>query len=341
MKFVNKTLYEEELQAALQGLPIDNLSGKTILVTGATGMIGSCLVDLLLQYNKPNVVAKINVIALSRNKDKLSKRFGNYLDSDCLTLVAHDATQPLPQHLSFDFAVHAASPTDPAIMTKYPVETMTTNFVGTLNVLAAAKNCKAKRVLFVSSAEVYGNIDKDIKSETDYGYIDELNVRACYPMSKRASETLCVSYNAGYGVESVIARLCHTYGPTMIESDNRAASSFLRNAAMKRQIVLHSDGSTVRSYIYVFDAVRALFFILTKGKVGQAYNVAPNDTVSIKEFAELAARYGRQEIKFQPQSEGSFKIIRQVLDNTKLYKLGWQEQTNIYGGIKKTIDICG
>ena len=158
-------------------------------------------------------------------------------------------------------------------------------------------------------------------------------------MSKRAAETLCVSYQAQYGIELGIARLCHTYGPTMIDGDDRAASSFLRDAALGRKIVLHSDGSTVRSYLYIFDAVRAILFILCKGQGGQAYNVAPDDSISIKQFAEFCAKHSGQALDFQPKNEGSFKIIRQVLDNSRLHELGWHALTNISDGVRKTIEI--
>ena len=339
MKIVNQELYEEELERALTNLPLEKFFGKTILITGATGMIGSAITDLLLYHNRKHKDKAINIVAMARNKRVAKERFSDAFDEKCFSFVEYDVTKPLPNDLCFDFAIHAASPTSPDIMTKFPVDTMTANFIGTYNVLERAKAGGAKRVLLVSSGEVYGNIDKDLKSETDYGYIDELNVRACYPISKRAAETLCVSYQAQYGIETVIARLCHTFGATMVDGDNRAASSFLRDAVLQRKIVMNSDGSTLRSYLYVFDAVRAILFILTKGEKGQAYNVALSKSISIREFAELVAKHGVQEIEFKPQAEGSFKIVRQVLDNTELLNIGWTSQTSIEDGICKTIDI--
>ena len=336
---INRELYEKDLTAALNGLPLDKLFGRVVLVTGATGMIGSCLVDLFLRHNEIYPDKTIKIIALSRSKEKLTERFAGNIGKKYFTVINHDVTKPLPENISFDYAVHAASPTDPAIMSKYPVDTMAANFIGMFNILTAAKKNKAEGALLVSSGEVYGNIDKDIKSEKDYGYIDNLNVRACYPVSKRAAENLCASFGAQYGVRTTIARLCHTFGPTMIDSDNRAASSFLRDAAAGQKIVLKSDGSTVRSYCYAIDAVRAIVYILMKGESSRAYNVAPDESISIRQFAELCAKHSGQELDFRPQSEGDFKIVRQVLDNTELHKLGWQAQFDIEDAIQRTIKM--
>ena len=249
-------------------------------------------------------------------------------------------TSPLRLADSLDFIIHAASPAYPAVFVKYPVETMMANFLGTLNLLNLARKKKAK-FLFVSSGEVYGEIDKTVKEEQDYGYIDTMLSRSCYPNSKRAAETLCVAYAEEYGVQSVVTRLSHVYGPTMTDSDNRVSSDFIRKAKNGEDLIMHSAGTTIRSYTYVLDAVSGIICALQKGKSGEAYNVADeNKAISIRQLAEITAEAGNVSFSVdEPDAmdKGVTSITRQVMSGAKLRELGWRCRYEFVRGVKETL----
>lgn len=339
MSVVRNLLYQSDLERVVREGTVDFFAGTTVLVTGATGMIGSCIVDLFMCYNHMHIGNDIRVLACSRNENSAKERFADYWREGSFSFVKASVEDGLPESMTFDYAIHAASLTSPDVMMKQPVDTMLSNILGMHNILEAARKCRAKRVLFVSSGEVYGNIYKEIKTESDYGYVDQLKVRAAYPVSKRAAETLCVAYLAQYGVDSVIVRPGHTYGPTMTACDQRASSAFIREAASGRKIIMKSTGQVVRSYIYVLDTVRAMILVLEKGTSGRAYNIAGEQVVSIRQFAEMASELGGQKIEFCFEKEADFKITRQVLDVAALRDLGWKADVDIREGIQKTIDI--
>jgi UDP-glucuronate decarboxylase len=343
MELIRSKTYKCEVNNYINHDLYPVLSNKTIMITGATGMIGSCIVDLLVQCNsKFNFNTKI--IAVSRNYEKARERFSSYLHDKNFILKAHDVLQPISDIDTCDFIIHAASNAYPASFLNDPVGTMTGNFIGMYNILTMAQKCHSKRVLFVSSGEVYGNIDKELKAEDDYGYVNSMDVRSCYPNSKRAAETLCVCFNKQYGIDSTVVRLSHTFGPTMTDSDNRAASEFIRNCISGQDIIMKSSGSLIRSYTYVFDSADAILTVLAKGKVDEAYNISNMDSVvSIKDFAQIVAKAGNVKLMIQPDVgdvyNGSSKITRQVMNNSKLISLGWQPKADIEKGIEKTIVI--
>lgn len=336
-------IYKKDLQQALGQLSLPPLAGKSMLVTGASGMIGSCLIDLLMCYNASHQ-QKIQITAAARRKNKLRQRFPEYLNRPEFRILEQDVTQPVSVPLTADYIVHAASNAAPGVFRQDPVGTMTANFIGMYNLLQAAKKKPAARILYISSGEVYGNTSLETKKETDYGFVDPLDVRSCYPNSKRAAETLCVAFSEQYSLEVVIARPSHTYGPTMTASDDRASSAFLRDALNDKDIILHSQGTFVRSYTYIVDTAAALLKILLFGKNKEAYNIANEKSIlSIRQYANLVAACSGKKVKIEIPADydasKETKITRQVLDSAKLRSLGWQAQTNDTDGIKKTLAI--
>ena len=238
--------------------------------------------------------------------------------------------------------VHGASNASPKRYATDPVGTMKSNLGGGSNLLELAKEKKA-RLLYISSGEVYGEGDGSDFTEDYSGYVDCLNPRACYPSSKRASETLCVSYKEQYGVDVVIARPCHIYGSD-IERDDRAFAQFLRKAKAGEDILLKSDGSQVRSYCHVDDCASALLYILLRGINGKAYNIANRDSVlSIKELAELIAQTVGVKIMYDipsnSESKGYSKVQRAVLDSSLLESLGWRPQISLKEGLRRVLGI--
>ena len=320
-------------------LPWEKLEGCNVLVTGATGLIGSCLIESLVAH--PNV--RWNVYACGRNEDRARKRFSNMWDDKHFYFVKHDVTQPISCDLQFDYIIHAGSNGSPNFFVSSPVEVMKANLYGVCNLLDYGVGHGLRRFLMVSSGEVYGE-GNGCKFEEDYsGYVNPMISRSCYPSSKRAAETLCASYMAEYDVDTVVARPCHIYGPNFTEADNRVYAQFIRNVIKDEDIVMKSTGEQYRSWCYVVDCVSALLHILLKGKSGEAYNIADeNSNITIKELAEMIACVGGKKVVIDLPSDSEkagYNIVKQsVFDTSKLKSLGWHITDNMDVKIRSTIE---
>lgn len=317
--------YKNDIRIVAElNLPWHKLSGCNILVTGASGLIGSCLVKILMS----RVDKDYNVYASARNEDRARDRFKEYENDPSFHFLKYDVVKPLASEIDFHYIIHAASNASPNFFATKPVEIIKSNIDGVANLLDYGILHDLKRFLFVSSGEVYGEGDGRIFTEDYCGYVNLTNPRSCYPSSKRAAETLCVSYGVEYGVETVIARPCHVYGPNFTESDNRVYAQFIRNVRRGEDIVLKSKGEQFRSWCYVVDCASALLYILLKGKNGEAYNIADEfSNVSIRELAEIIARLSKKEIIYDIPSEtekrGFNVVSKSVFSIEKIQNLGW------------------
>ena len=323
-------------------MPLIAIKDGTILVTGATGLIGSCLIDLLMLANKRG--RNFKVYALGRNVEKLSARFKTFANSPHLYFVEQDIRHPLDRSLQIDYIVHGASNADPRNYALYPVETMLINLDGTKNVLEYCKEHKQTKAILLSTFEVYGNAGKDVYVEWDSGEVDLNQLRSCYPESKRCAEILTRCYVDEYGVNAVIGRLCSIYGPTMAKDDSKAHAQFVRNAMNGENIVLKSKGLQRRTYCYVVDAVTGLLCVLENGKSGDAYNISNEKSiVSIAEVAEAVATIAGKKVVFclpdDVEKKGFSKPQNCILDNTKLRSLGWQGRYSLEAGLEETINV--
>lgn len=330
---------EDILQVFEQDLPWEKLSVANILVTGATGLIGGCLVETLMMNPKRDY----QVYASGRNEERAMSRFKDFADDAAFHFVKYDVMQPLQSDVSFDFIIHAASNASPNFFAKSPVEVIKSNIDGVAHLMDYGLSRGMKRFLYVSSGEVYGEGDGRVFTEEYSGYVDCAKPRSCYPSSKRAAETLCVSYAAEYGTDIVIARPCHIYGPHFTEQDNRVYAQFIRNVLHNEDIVMKSTGEQFRSWCYVVDCVSALLHILLKGINGEAYNIADAESnISIRELAETIASIGDRKVVIDipdaDEKRGFNPVTKSVFSTTKLEALGWQPQNHISGGLKNTIE---
>lgn len=336
-------VYRQDLDRALDALPdLSALKDARILITGATGLVGGCLTDLLAAADR-RLGLNLELFLLSRNIDRAGARFAHCRSAHPLS---GDVTGALPELPEADFIVHAASNAHPMAFSADPVGTMRANIFGTLNLLEALRGQGHGRLLMISTGEIYGENPsvEDGFSEEDFGKIDPMNPRSCYPESKRAAETLCASYVRQYGLDALAARLCYVYGPTVTGANSRADAQFLRKALAGEDIVLKSAGSQVRSYCYAADAASALITLLVKGQAGRAYNVANRSSVhSIREYAETLAALAGVRVRFElpPEAErqGYSTVTRAVQNPARLEGLGWRPGFTLKEGLDHTLRI--
>lgn len=316
--------HQDIIDAASVSLPWDRLAGSNILVTGATGLIGSCLVEVLMHHPRRNW----HVYACGRNEERAKQRFASLWSDPYFHFFPYDVNKPLSGDISFEFIIHAASNASPNFFAQQPVEVMKSNIIGLSNLFDYGIAHGLQRLLLVSSGEVYGEGDGRVFTEDYSGYVNPLLSRNCYPSSKRAAETLCAAYSAEYGIESVIARPCHIYGPHFTESDNRVYAQFIRNVLRGEDIIMKSTGAQYRSWCYVVDCASALLHILLNGTSGEAYNIADESSnLTIRELAEMIASIGGKQVVMQLPSDAEkagYNIVsRSLFSTAKLQSLGW------------------
>lgn len=334
----NHPLYQEDLKNVLSVDGIDLLHGKSFLITGATGMVGVMLIDALMK------LGDVTVIAVGRNRDKAKERLGEYFNDSRFQFLEHDVCIPFDSSLEVDFIVPAASNTHPLAYSHYPIETILINIKGAENALELASRCGGT-VVYTSTNEVYGNaLGGEVFTEDYNGKLELSNARSCYNESKRAAESLCQSYIAERGVKVKIARLCRIFGPTMLESDSKASSQFIKKAIEGNDIVLKSKGEQFFSYTYVADAVSGLLVVLLKGEIGVPYNVSSEKTnIHLKDFAQLCAAVCGKNVVFELPSEAEqkgFSIATQaILSNERIKGIGYEPCYEIYDAINRTIQI--
>ncbi len=332
-------ILQEDIQqiAASELIDWEALRGSRILVTGATGLIGSITAQALVYADKTRGL-DLKVAALVRDPEKGKAVLGACL-RDGLELVVGDVLSPLEIEGPVDYILHGAGITSSKDFVDHPVETIFTAVKGAEHVLDLARRKQIKSMVALSSMEIYGVVDPGHEqvSETDYGYIDPLQVRSSYSEGKRMAENICAAYAQEYQVPVKIARLAQTFGAGISQSENRVFAQFARSIMNGREIVLHTDGSKAHCYCYTADAVRGLLTILLRGKNGEAYNVSNEETFcTIREMAEmLIENYpesGSQlvfDIPDDANAYGYAPTSRMLIKSEKLRSLGWQAEVNL------------
>ena len=350
----NNSLYIEDIKniALDKTLNFDKIKNKKILITGATGLICSFLIDVLM-YRNEQYGDNITIYMMARNEEKLKTRYSQYnVEKLCennnskLIYIIQDVCDSFKFDIKFDFIIHGASNTHPLMYSTDPIGTITTNVIGLNNLLQYSIKNNPEKIFLMSSVEVYGENNGDVKEfdENYCGYINCNTLRAGYPESKRTCESLCQAYISKYNLDIVIGRFSRIYGPTMQMNDSKAIAQFIKNAVNNEDIVLKSEGTQYYSYCYVADAVDAMLKIIFDGKNGESYNISDEQSnITLKDLANILATYNNKKVNFQLPDEkerkGYSTATTAIMNSNKLKNIGWRAQYNIKDRLERTIKI--
>lgn len=342
---LHAVILEDLENIVCQPLSWDKLRGKTVLITGAGGMIASYLVYTLLYLNETRA-ASIRVLALVRNKEKARVHFGPIDERPDFQLIVQDVCDPLPDCGPVHYIIHAASQASPRQFTADPVGTIRANTVGTATMLEEAVKQQVEGFLMLSTREIYGvqADDKEYAAENDYGKLDPSTVRSCYPESKRMAETLCAAYAAQFGVPAKVARIAHTYGPGITLGDGRVVGDFISNVINGQNIVMNSDGSAILGLTYLSDLIAGLFLTLLNGHEF-VYNISTIHAIlSVRQLAEmLVTLFPEKHLSTQfkeiskNEKAGYLQHKIALLDSSRIVREGWKEAVSLQEGFCRTI----
>lgn len=334
----NLTLKEDLENFGKEFKEAEFFKDSSVLITGATGLIGSLLVKNLAYVNRLYGL-NMKIIPFVRNEKKAKEVFGDLLNREDITLCQGDIKDKIKTDIKVDYIFHTASVTTSKTFVENPVGTLDVAIDGTRNVFEFARAVSAKSVVYVSSMEAFGITDpkKDKIFEEDLGYIDVLSVRSSYSEGKRICETISAAYASQYNLPIKIARLAQTFGAGVGSDDNRAYAFFTRSALKGEDIVLHTKGESVGNYCYTSDAIAGLIKILCYGKKGEAYTVVNEETtMKIKDVADLVAKTisdGKSKVVFDiPKSALTYGFAPDVtmkLSAEKLRGLGWEPKFDL------------
>lgn len=315
------------------------LYGAHFMITGATGLIGSSIVNCLLALDKSiRITCPVRSIEKARIKFEDEFKRINFVECNLLEYLSN-----INEYDNFDFIIHCASPTAGRYMVEYPVETYTLAIDTTRAILEYARKTDIKSVVYVSSLEYYGqNLDDGLITEDMLGYVDNSDSRSSYPLGKRAAEFLCYAYAKQFGVDVKTARLTQTFGPGVAIDDNRVFAQFARSIIEGNDIVMHTKGMSSKPYCYTIDCVSAILYILIKGKTGEAYNVANPDTyISIRSLAEFLKNNFNPSINVVIEEHpemGYAPVTKLNLSVKKLMDLGWKPRYGLKKMFSNLID---
>lgn len=321
-------------------LPYQKLKEHTVLVTGATGLIGFQLIKALL------AIGNIRIIALIRNMDK-AKRIYTKEEIQNISFVIGDIVEKINIDMDVDYIFHCAAVTTSKMMINNPVETIITSVNGTNNILKLALEKSSKSVVFISSMEMYGAFNSNVGEITEetIGYIDPLELRSNYPESKRLCENMCIAYLHEYNVPVKIARLAQTFGAGILPWENRVFAQFARSVLNETDIVLHTKGLSEGNYCYTSDCITGLFTVLLNGENGEAYNISnPKNHTTIANMANMVAEnIANNKIKViydipESNTYGYAAETKMKLNSDKLQKIGWIPHVDLEESYNRMIE---
>lgn len=345
INYKNAQVQADLAELVQQNIPWQLLQNKTVLVTGATGMLTSYVGFLLLYLNETKHL-NIRPIFLVRSKEKQREVYGSAInEQDCLV---QDVCEPISVQGSVDYIFHAAGAASPYYILNDPVGIINANVRGTQNVLELARFANTMNIVFASTREIYGKVEgKCLINENDMGTLNPLNPRGCYPESKRLAESMFMAYYQQYGINFNSLRIAHSFGPGMqIVGDGRVMSDFMNDAVNGCDIVMKSTGDVERSFCYITDAVSGIFRVLLQGEETQAYNLSnESEPIRLVDLAKLLQRTSGNgkgvKIEIPENQCGYTNYARTALCTKKIEQLGWGPHVSLEDGLKRTMTAFG
>lgn len=333
-------IYINDIHKVLRAFDFSVFGNKSVLITGGLGLICSSVADVLISYNE-QCNANITIYVADINENGFEARYGKY---PFVKYVSYDATKQIDFDFDTDFIIHGAGLASPELYVSKPVETMLSNFNGVLNLLEYAGNHNTKRMLYISSSEVYGTKDTaEAFEENKFGSVNINAIRSSYSEAKRASEVLCKSYSSEYDVDTVTVRPGHIYGPTASPRDKRISSEFAYRAAQGKPLEMKSLGLQKRSYCYSLDCAAAILVTLMNGEKGEAYNIGHDEITSIREMAQIIAEAGNVSLKINEPAEDDLRQFNPMdnssLNNDKIKVIGYRDSFSVREGLSHTVKI--
>lgn len=342
---MNQNILIDDFNSILNSeLNVEKFRNTNFFITGATGLIGSLLVKFLLYANEKKNL-NIEIYAMIRNQAKADMIYKDIDRENLHFVIAHLGKNDLECAADIDYLIHPAAITQSKLMITQPVETIKTAVNGTEEVLKFAVEKQVKSMVYVSSMEVYGQINKEDKvNEKDLGYIDLTSPRSSYPESKRMCELLCTAYSSEFDLNVSVARLAQTFGAGILPTENRVFAQFAKSVINNEDIILHTDGKSEGNYVYTADAIKGLLFLLLKGQKAEAYNISNEaNHMSILQMAQLVANnfgsgISKVKIEIPKTNMGYAPEIHMWLDNSKMKSLGWNPSYDMTESYRRMID---
>ena len=356
----NDSYLQKDLEHIAESMKdAEKLRGCRVMVTGATGLIGSYLIRSLMCINRVYGL-NMKIYGLIRNEEKARRIYGKLLEREDIGLLCDDITDPgfassifqklESEQAKIDYIIHTAAVTTSKVMVERPVDTILSAVGGTEHMLELARSLNVRSFVYISSMEVYGNLSvyqdgsAERATEEKMGYINPLAVRSDYPESKRMCENLCIAYLSQYGVHVRIARLAQTFGAGTLPWENRVFAQFAKSVIGGTDIVLHTKGLSEGNYCYSSDAVRGILTIMLNGADGTAYNVVNESShTTIAEMAEMVAQRiagGRIKVVFDIPEENTYGYAADTklkLSSDLLRSLGWRPEVSLEEAYRRLI----